>query len=101
MIELIDDLDGSAATQTVTFALDGASYEVDLSDANADELRAALAPFVGRGRRTGGRKQAASGVRAGGPNTKDIRSWAVRQGVEVNLRGRIPEAVIQQYLAAN
>ena len=32
---LVDDLDGGAADETVSFALDGASYEIDLSSDNA------------------------------------------------------------------
>ena len=41
----IDDLDGSEASGTVEFGLEGRSYEIDLSDDNA-KLREALAPFV-------------------------------------------------------
>lgn len=101
MIELIDDLDGSPATQTVTFSLDGASFEVDLSDLNADALRSSLAPFAEKARRTGGRKQRAAETRMSGPNTKDVRAWALAQGLEVNARGRIADSILQQYLAAN
>lgn len=101
MIELVDDLDGSVATQTVSFALDGASYEVDLSDANANELRSILSRFTGKARRIGGRKQSPTGTRTAGPANKDIRAWAATQGLEINPRGRIPESIVQQYLAAN
>jgi hypothetical protein len=52
-IILEDDFDGGAADETVTFALDGAEYEIDLSDANAQALRDALAPWVANGRKTG------------------------------------------------
>ena len=38
-IVLVDDLDGTEATETVTFGLDGVSYEIDLSAANATRLR--------------------------------------------------------------
>jgi hypothetical protein len=100
-VELIDDLDGTAATQTVKFALDGSSYEVDLSDANANELRSALERFTANARRTGGRKQSAIDLGPAGPSTKDIRAWALSQGLEVNLHGRVPEPIVQQYLAAN
>lgn len=54
---LIDDLDGETATQTVPFALDGVSYEIDLTDEHAEELRAALAKFVDAARRVGGRRK--------------------------------------------
>ena len=45
-IVLVDDIDGSEATETVTFGLDGTSYEIDLNDANAARLREAMAEFV-------------------------------------------------------
>jgi hypothetical protein len=101
VVELIDDLDGTAANQTVKFTLDGNSCEVDLSDANADELRSSLERFIANARRTGGRKQSAIGMGTAGPSTNDIRAWARAQGMEVNLRGRVPESIGQQYLAAN
>jgi hypothetical protein len=100
-VELIDDLDGTAANQTVKFALDGNAYEVDLSDANANELRSSLERFTAKARRTGGRKQSAMDLGPAGPSTKDIRDWALAQGMEVSFRGRVPEAIVQQYLAAN
>ncbi len=100
-MELIDDLDGTAATQTVKFAIDGSSYEVDLSEANADELRSALERFTANARRIGGRKQSAIDLGPAGPSTKDVRAWALAQGMEVSLRGRVPESIVQQYLAAN
>jgi hypothetical protein len=48
-IDLVDDLDGTTATETVSFELDGRSYEIDLSRANADEFRLALRPWLDRG----------------------------------------------------
>ena len=52
---LVDDLDGGEADETVTFALDGKTYEIDLTTANADKLRGLLDPYTKSGRRTGGR----------------------------------------------
>ncbi|PLW71356.1 hypothetical protein C0036_18285, partial [Streptomyces sp. DJ] len=52
---LVDDLDGVEADETVTFALDGVTYEIDLTTANADKLRGLLNPYVEKGRKTGGR----------------------------------------------
>ena len=49
-----DDLDGTEAAGTVTFALEGVQYEIDLSSKNADKLRTAMAPYVEAGRRVGG-----------------------------------------------
>lgn len=101
VIELIDDLDGSEATETVYFGLDGADYVIDLAGQNADELRGLLARFVDAGRKTGADKQAPS-VRRLPPvaDTKAVRAWAAENGIEVNARGRIKEDVVQRYLAS-
>ena len=56
-IVLEDDLDGSDATQTVSFGLDGTSYEIDLNDKNANALRDALAKYVGHGRKVTGSRR--------------------------------------------
>ncbi|WKX71811.1 Lsr2 family protein [Streptomyces sp. XD-27] len=102
---LVDDLDGGEADETVTFALDGKTYEIDLNTANADKLRAALEPFTKSGRRTGGR--AATGrsrARAGAGSSQDtakIRAWAKENGYEVNDRGRVPATVREAYEKAN
>lgn len=64
---LVDDLDGGEADETVTFALDGKTYEIDLTTANADKLRGLLEPFVKSGRRTGGRASGGVARRASLP----------------------------------
>ena len=69
-IVLVDDLDGSEATETVTFGLDGTTYEIDLNDGNAAALRDALSGYIGHGRKVGaaprrGRRAAAA---ANGPS---------------------------------
>ncbi|MEE1930395.1 Lsr2 family protein [Streptomyces sp. TRM 70351] len=102
---LVDDLDGGEAEETVTFALDGKSYEIDLNAANADKLREALADFVKAGRRTGrssgtgrGKARAASG---GTQDTAKIRAWAKENGYNVNDRGRVPAEIREAYEKAN
>lgn len=49
-IELIDDLDGSRAAETVSFALDGVTYDIDLNEQNAQMLRSVLANYTQAGR---------------------------------------------------
>jgi hypothetical protein len=57
---LVDDLDGvSPADETIRFAIDGASYEVDLTAEHAEELRAYLNAYVGAARRVSARLKAA------------------------------------------
>lgn len=108
-IVLVDDLDGSEATQTVAFGLDGAAYEIDLSDENAARLRDALANYVGHARkvaRSGGRRtsraaQTASTGSGSGASAKEIREWAKANGHAVPERGRIPADVREAYEAAS
>lgn len=105
---LVDDLDGGEADETVTFALDGVTYEIDLTTDNADKLRGLLAPYVDGGRRTGGRAgrgRAAKGAsRSGGAASQDtakIRAWAKEEGYEVNDRGRVPAQIREAYEKAH
>jgi len=105
---LIDDLDGKKADRTVEFSLDGVSYTIDLSDANAGKLRKALDPFINAGTRVGrgsGRVRQSgggSGRTAGSRDeNKAIREWAVGNGYEISERGRIPQSVSDAYRAAH
>jgi hypothetical protein len=112
-IVLEDDLDGTEATETVTFGLDGATYEIDLNDQNAAALREALALYIGhgrrvtgssgsgrRGRRAGGSGGSGSAGAAGGASAKEIREWARANGHDVPERGRIPSEVRAAFDAA-
>lgn len=97
-IVLVDDIDGSEARETVSFALDGSTYEIDLNDDNAQKLRDALAPFIAHARRSsGGRGR----KRSGGPTPSEIREWARAEGMEVSDRGRVSEEVRAAYAAAH
>ncbi len=106
-IVLEDDLDGGDASETVSFGLDGTSYEIDLNEENAAGLREALSAYVGHarkvgsGRRTAKRSAASTGASAGGPAAKDVREWARESGLEVPDRGRIPADVREAYDAAH
>jgi len=75
--ELHDGIDGSDATQTVHFALDGVDYEIDLSDRNANRLRNSLAEFLGHARKVSGRRgrKAASSLGANMSKAGPMRAW--------------------------
>ncbi|MFI1286618.1 MULTISPECIES: histone-like nucleoid-structuring protein Lsr2 [unclassified Streptomyces] len=99
---LVDDLDGGEADETVTFALDGKTYEIDLTTANAEKLRGLLDPYAKGGRRTGGRATAArakgrAAATTGNPDTAEIRAWAKENGYNVNDRGRVPADIREAY----
>jgi hypothetical protein len=103
-IVLEDDLDGGEAAETVTFGLDGVSYEIDLSDQNAGKLRDVLATWIGHARRAGGRRSAgrrpaASSTSSAGKRSDlaAVRAWARESGHQVSDRGRVSAAVQEAY----
>jgi hypothetical protein len=107
-VSLVDDLDGSEAEETVEFGLDGAFYEIDLSEDNAERLREALAEYVEHARRSGGRKRVGRVAAVGrAPRTASadreqnqaMREWARKQGMTISDRGRIPKEVAEAYNA--
>ena len=98
---LVDDLDGSEATETVTFGLDGVSYEIDLSSGNAGQLRDELAQYVEHARKSNGIRRRRSRSGAGREQSARIREWAKQRGMKVNERGRIPATIVAEYEAAH
>lgn len=101
---LVDDLDGGEADETVSFSLDGATYEIDLSSDNAKKLRDSLQPFVAHSRKAGSgantRRRRSRGA-SSRERSADIRAWAKENNIKVNERGRIPAAVVEKYEAAH
>jgi hypothetical protein len=109
-----DDLenDDVPADETISFALDGTTYEIDLSEKNASEMRDAFSRYVQAARKvsrgSGGRASGAGRSRAtGGGGRMDreqagaIRDWARKNGHAVSDRGRIPASVVDAYEAAH
>ncbi|MFC0547087.1 histone-like nucleoid-structuring protein Lsr2 [Kutzneria chonburiensis] len=109
IIQLVDDLDGGEANESVSFALDGVEYNMDLSAANATLLRERFALFVEKGSRVGGRKHRGAGgglntaVRAGSDKAQNqaIREWARANGEKISDRGRIPAELVTKFHAAH
>jgi hypothetical protein len=109
ILELVDDLDGGQADETVAFALDGVEFVIDLSAANAARLRDTLAEFVGHARRTGGRaarsraRNGANGSNGanGKPDVQAVRAWARSQGETVAERGRVPQTLLTRFQEAH
>jgi hypothetical protein len=107
IVQLLDDMDGGDADESVTFGLDGVEYAIDLSSKNAGKLRKALTPFVEKAQRVGGRKQRGGGtrsaVKAGGDRAQNqaIREWARTQGEKISDRGRIPAELVAKFQAAH
>lgn len=100
VVTLFDDIDGGEAAETVSFGLDGKTYEIDLSSANAEKLRLALAPFVEAGRR---RSKSGKTFRRTSiaPDPATVRAWARSNGMDVPPRGRIPKKVYDAFAEAS
>lgn len=98
VVTFVDDLDGSEASETVNFAVDGTDYEIDLNNEHAAELREALARYARVARKIAGRGAAR---KSSGNDAKAIRAWALSKGIQVNARGRIQADVVEKYRAAH
>jgi nucleoid-associated protein Lsr2 len=96
-----DDLDGSEASGSVGFVLDGREYEIDLSDQNAARLRDVLAPYVAAARRVRGRRGRSDVASPAGRqrNLAEARGWLRENGYPVKDRGRIPSEWVQHFEA--
>ncbi|WP_116449652.1 histone-like nucleoid-structuring protein Lsr2 [Blastococcus litoris] len=107
---LSDDLDENlSADETVSFSLDGTSYEIDLAEKNAKEMRDVFSRYVSAARKVGRGSRSSSGAgrgrSTGGRMDREqagaIRDWARKNGHNVSDRGRIPASVVDAYEAAH
>jgi Lsr2 len=110
IVTLIDDFDGSEATETVRFAIDGKTFEIDLSKPNANELRKTLRPYIERARGvrgTAGKQRGNKAPNRGGASRRlegydrtEVRSWAKANRIRVSPRGRIANDVVERWRKA-
>lgn len=108
-IIVTDDLSGDTLAdgqgETVAFALDNVSYEIDLSKENADTLRDDFKRYVEAARKVGRAtspksRTAARGTGSSGVDLAAVRTWARENDIEVSDRGRVAASVIDAYQAA-
>lgn len=111
-VQLIDDIDGTVIPEgegrTIAFALDGAQYQIDLSDDNIGSFKDALAPYIRASRSAGvtrssrgSSRSSSSASSSKGPGYNVVRAWALAEGIEVSQRGRVASTVIDAYRAAH
>lgn len=115
IVTLVDDLDGSEASETIEFSFDGKTYEIDLNTKNAGTFRAALAPYVEaghpvragrRGRRPGPARRRSGAARASGggktlfSSLSDEDKAAFRRWADMPNARRITDDKVQQFLDA-
>jgi hypothetical protein len=102
-----DDIDETPDAQTVAFGFEGVAYSIDLAQKNLDKLTKALQPFIDNATRQRGSSPSVAG-RKGPAKAKterpyeipDLREWAGKNKIKLPQRGRIPAAVVEQYLTA-
>jgi hypothetical protein len=93
-VMLVDDVDGSEASESVSFGSDGTTYELDLSEKNARKLRDELGPWIKAARKTGGTRQPTKS--SSNVDLKAVRAWAASNKIELSTRGRVPARVNEQ-----
>ena len=113
VIVTCDVHDGDAeAVETVSFTVNGHSYECDLCEAHLAEFSESMEDWSSHSRLVGRRRPGRSAGRSvpsgrqrsgsgGGSLAADVREWAHAQGIPVNRRGRIWAEVQAAYDAAH
>jgi hypothetical protein len=112
-VNLVDDLNGKEAQETVRFGIDGTNYEIDLTTENAETLRSALSEYVEKGRKAktgrrglgqnsqGGQSYSSAPSKSKREETQKIRQWAQDNGHNPSSRGRITQSIIDAYNQAH
>jgi hypothetical protein len=77
----VDDIDGSPAEQTFTFAVDGVFYEIDLSADNIAKFKSAIGGFI----------ESARKVKVSRRNSKRSRHLQLQNSGQGQSRKRIRE----------
>lgn len=101
-VQLVDDINGQEAQETIRFGLDGTAYEIDLTTENAEKLRTGLSEFVEKGRKVSGRgnnggRPSTLTIRNKREDTQQIRKWAQENGHNPSSRGRLNQSIIEAY----
>lgn len=103
-IQLVSDMSGGEADETVTFALDGTTYELDLTSKESDKFKGLFQDYIAVARKvSGGRGKKGSGSsgKSGRSDLADVRAWAKEQGMDVSERGRVRQEVLDAYDSAH
>jgi hypothetical protein len=103
--ELGDAGDRDAAGETVALTYRGVDYEIELSARESRALDRALAPFLETARRVPVARRAPA-VRPApavppAPAAKEVRAWALAQGIDVSERGRVSADLVSRYHEAH
>ena len=95
---LVDDMDGGSADVTIALAINGEAYSMDLSNKNAEAFYAAINPWLSIATRNrAGHEATVQSYLAGVEQRAAIREWAIRKGLGISPRGRIPQEITDEY----
>lgn len=86
-IKRTDDKGGAGEATTFKFSVQGVNYEIDLNKRNGETFMRHMGQWVAFARTVEG------------VDPKEVRIWAKENGIEVNERGRVPQDVIDAYMA--
>jgi len=93
------DLSGEeivSANPTATFSLDGTAYEMELTVAERATLSDAMSQYIGAARQVSRKTTPKSGTSAA-----TVRAWAIKQGIQIPAKGRIPLEIQAAFDKAN
>jgi hypothetical protein len=102
IVNTLSDLSGEAADETLTFAVNGVAYEIDLTEDEAQAFHDFVVTYVEAGRKVEApaRKSTTSGGSGSNVDGPAVREWAALNGFTVKDRGRLPQDVLAAYAAA-
>jgi hypothetical protein len=100
IVKLTDDIDGGDADETISFALDGRSFEIDVSAENAARLRAAFEPFIAKARQRGGTVARSAPAETMYSKLKDDEKARFRAWANMATARRISDERVKGWLAA-
>jgi hypothetical protein len=101
LVTLLSDLSGEGEASTVSFSVQGSSYEIDLTKGEATEFFRALDPYVKKARKVS--RSTRAGVSSNstrvGVYTR-VKDWGRANGFSVNDRGRPSKVLVDAYQSA-
>jgi hypothetical protein len=100
IVKLTDDIDGGDADETISFALDGRTYEIDVSSKNATRLREAFEPFIAKARSRGGASPRPAPAETMYSKLKDDEKARFRAWADMATARRISDERVKGWIAA-
>jgi hypothetical protein len=86
------------AEKTITLTIDRKSFEEDLCQRHLDDLSQMVGQYAAHARRlTASGRPRSRRTTHSRERSAEVRKWAVAHGHQVPARGRIPQAITEEY----